>query len=829
MSQRLRNSVCAALLSSLGGCLALPRPPADDPYPADPAAAGSVELGNALGPATSAGHDHDVMTADDPRAGAVLRTSTVALDARPGSFIVVPHGARMEIIGRDAAGAMYGAFELAERVRFHGADAVWRDGAFAGAPALPIRGANLFLELADEREPSWWFRDLRFWRAYLDMLAHARINFLDLHGMYNPRNTIFPNALLYFARSPSFPTVGIPAAEREHNLDVLRAVVAMARARGIEVGLMTYRSDTSPLGDSSGPKLTDPQLRAYTREAAADLARRVPGLRRIGFRIGESGHDANWFADTIVAGVQSAGTGVEVYTRTWGSTKAEILKLAGALKAPPVIEAKFNGEQLGAPYPIVGGAFVSDAWTNYSYEGYLDDPAPPYRFVFQLRTGGTHRVFRQASYARTQRTIQSLLVGAVQGFSLEAPHAYSPQRDFYHAAAADRFSEWTFRRDEPMYMLFGRLAYDPATPERVFRGRLRRQIGTDGLWAPLQAASDIVPWIQTANTCGPDHRDFAPELELGGPIDYWAQPSWNRSPDGACGHYVHNGSAYHGPFDSFAVASPYELAQDLVHGRTTARMTPLEVARLVLADVAAARAAASVHVEPSAVEARDLIRECLALADLGEWFAHKLRGASALAVYWSSGKADYLAAARDEAHAAAAAWLALAVHTRHITPWREMLRMEFIGVSPFHWSKLVPKLAEDDAGIDAVVADWRKTPRTTTVTLPPARQWLDAARAAAPAVRDVKVTPDGLGWFADVTVDAPPAGTQLVLWHKPFSGSAVWQETPLVAGSDGHYTASIAGAAVAGGQFAVELSGAGFAARWPDPATRTPYLAVAPQ
>lgn len=821
--------VSGVVASVVAGCAA-PLPAGDDTYAPDPTAAGAQEIGAAIGNTGAANttHARHVLTADDPRAATVLARSPMALDPRAGSYVVVPVGNDLWVVGRDGGGAMYGAFELAERIRHHGADAVWRDGAFGAAPAIAVRGANLFLELADDHEPTWWFRDLSFWHAYLDMLAHARINFLDLHGMYNPKNTIFPNALLWFARSSTFPSVGIAEREREHNVDVLRAVVAMAHARGIDVGLMTYKSDTSPYGDGKGPSLTDAQLRIYTREAAADLARRVPSLKRIGFRIGESGHDAAWFADTIVAGVKSAGTGVEIYTRTWGSTKPEILALAAAAPSPPVVEAKFNGEQLGAPYPIADGNF-STTWANYSYENYLDDPTPPYRFVFQIRAGGTHRIFRQASYARTQRTIRSLLVGAVAGFSLEAPHAYSPQHDYYHAHDGDRFSPWTFRRDELMYQLFGRLAYDPSTPERVFRAKLRRRTGTDELWAPLQAASDIVPWIQTANTCGPDHRDYAPELELGGSIDYWAQPSWVHAPDGACGRYVHNGGPYHGPFDSFAVASPFELAQDLVHGRATARMTPLEVARQVLDDVAAARAAAGVFADPKSLEARDVIRECLAIADLGDWFAHKLRGASALAVYWSSGRADYLAVARDEAAAAAAAWQSLAAHTSYVAPWREMLRMDFLGIAPFHWSKLVARLADDGAGIDAVVADYKKQPRTTTATLPPARQWIDAPRAAAPAVKDVVLVPTGLGWAADVTLDRAAAGTQLTLWHKPISGTVAWQSTPLQLGADGHWTADVMAVKAAGAQFAVELSGPGFAAHWPDPATSTPYLAVAPQ
>src|SRR5262249_42311994 len=153
------------------------------------------------------------------------------------------------------------------------------------------------------------------------------------------------------------------------------------------------------------------------------------------------------------------------------------------------------------------------------YEDFLNPPEP-YEFAFQVRTGGTHRIFRHASFERTRRVADTFTLAGSRGFSFEAPHAFLPQRDFYHTAA-DRFSPFTFRRDELQYLLIGRLSYDNAVPERVFRDALAARVGTDALWAPLQAASEIVPWIQTAHTCGPDQRDFAPEMELGGPLGYW--------------------------------------------------------------------------------------------------------------------------------------------------------------------------------------------------------------------------------------------------------------------------------------------------------------------
>src|SRR5712692_8365288 len=122
----------------------------------------------------------------------------------------------------------------------------------------------------------------------------------------------------------------------------------------------------------------------------------------------------------------------------------------------------------------------------------------------------------------------------------------------------------------------GRLAYDVNVPEAVFRAALERRVGTDALWEPLQAASEIVPWIQAAHTCGPDHRDAAPELELGGPVGYWAQPTTAIPPAGTC--RLH----YHGAFDSFAIASPHEDAAELVSGSGGTRLSPRVIAQRML-------------------------------------------------------------------------------------------------------------------------------------------------------------------------------------------------------------------------------------------------------
>src|SRR5580700_3902014 len=74
-----------------------------------------------------------IVTIDDPSAPPALAAANVTLDARPESFAVVASNGDTLVVGRDEVGAMYGAFEVSERVRL--------DGAGVLPPAQPIVGA----------------------------------------------------------------------------------------------------------------------------------------------------------------------------------------------------------------------------------------------------------------------------------------------------------------------------------------------------------------------------------------------------------------------------------------------------------------------------------------------------------------------------------------------------------------------------------------------------------------------------------------------------------------------------------------------------------------
>jgi hypothetical protein len=770
-----------------------------------------------------------VVTVDGAAPGTVMASLASSVDARAESYAIAAVDGVTWVVGRDEVGAMYGALELAERVRLQGPAAIPPVSTLRGAPTVQIRAANLFWTLPDVGETQWWYFDESFWREYLDLLAHARLNVLDMHGTYNLQSTVFPNALLQLATSTSFPAVGAATSERERNLAMFKRVIALAHARGVRVGLMTYSATDGLNGYATGA-LTDDQLKTYTREATADLVNRAPGLDLLGFRTGESGKAATWYTDSFVAGVKSTGSPVTLYSRTWLSSKSEISTLAAAIGPGMVLEAKFNGEHLGPPYAIAGGAM--HLWCSYSYQTYLNPPAP-WQFVFQVRAGGTHRVFRHASYERTRRVITSLAFSpAVKGFTLEPPHAYTPQRDFYHASDADRLSPWTFVRDDLMYLLWGRLGYDPTTPEATFRAILAHEARSDALWPALQAASDIVPWIKTGHTCGPDARNFAPELEVGGSVVDWAQPF--SSGNSLCNNVASCSNPT--PFDTFAVASPAEVAADLVAGRPTSRLGPIDIAALVLADADAVQEAVQAAEASNArlldgVVARDVARESAAVADLGRYFAHKLRAATAVAVFTLTGRKDWLAAARAETAAARDGWNSLVDDTQYIRPFSERLRMQPLGYDPFHWSAEMAEVDADGSALDALEASVKASAPSFQGALPDPRVWLGAERAPGPGLVELSMDP----MLASVTTwtvrsrlgpSVPADADVRVLW-KPFDSEQDWQSVEATREPDGSFSAEVASQGT-GALFAVEVMTSEGAWRYPDPTVDTPYVPLAP-
>ena len=277
---------------------------------------------------------------------------------------------------------LFRSLELAERISRRG-DSAFGGGAISGKPFLRDRGWNIFLTLPWDYEKAetdynpealtdtdrWWFANDGFWRTLFDQMARARLNWLDLHGTWDVSVTDAPNLYAYFISSAKFPKVGVSPKIKEANLRQLRKIITMAHARGVRVSLMAYEARfRTPHAPAPYPENED-DLSAYTREVVEKMIRQVPELDAIGFRIGESGHGEAFFQCYLEA-IEASGRDIPLITRSWLARKSRVVPLAKA-SSDFTVEIKYNGEQWGAPYMVMGGRMAG--WYSYSFEDYLSE------------------------------------------------------------------------------------------------------------------------------------------------------------------------------------------------------------------------------------------------------------------------------------------------------------------------------------------------------------------------------------------------------------------------------------------------------------------------
>ena len=735
----------------------------------------------------------------------------------PESFTCTFRNGSAVIQAPDRNGALYGALELAERIRRQGA-AVLKGEPIAGRPFLRDRGWNIFLTLpwdyaaaATDYDPRalidpkrWWFANDGFWRTLFDQMAQARLNWIDLHGTWDVSVTDAPNLYAYFIQSEKYPKVGVDPEIKAANLRRLNEIIRLAHARGVRVSLMAYEARfRTPPNPNPYPE-NEADLYAYTREVVEKLIRQAPELDAIGFRIGESGHGEEFF-NCYLEAVKASGRDIPLITRSWLARKSRVVPLAKASR-DFTVEIKYNGEQWGAPYLLMGGRMAG--WYSYSFEDYLSDsgtpnaarlwpgnlapgggtwPAQPYKLVWQVRANGTHRILPVYNPAAVRKAVRSMPLGTASGFVVEGLETYYPKSPRYYLADPnDAYCDWTHERDWMYLNLWGRLGYDPDTPDDRFDALVAEKLGSaaPSLVAAWQAASRIIATAFSAFSLGPDHRNHAIELEWGGDTAGYLAAE---------------------PFDSHVFSSIRESLARGVAGGMDGRVPPWETAARLEADaLEAAKAAAIPLASARAGETkrlRELITACGQAAHLGRYYAERFMSA------WRAGQAqagEAGAAGKATSHMREAekAWSSLAACSFY-KPFTERLRMR---TNTYHWAQELPKVraeAERLAKIAAAVPDAIPT------------------LAVRPAPPEISLTIEE----DKVVVSLPAAGfTRAWALVKPLPSSAFFHKFPMVRQADRfihEFRRDPWGHAVA-----AEVEAAGGIRRLPGLEADAPYLIV---
>jgi len=650
-----------------------------------------------------------------------------AVPNRPESFLVLPlpQERTVLVLGSDAVGTMYGAYNVAEQAahaRVPG-DLTRIVKARVDSPFVELRGVNIFLQTDALEDLASWYHSERFWEKYLDFLSWCRFNFLDVHGMYGIYNTDFPNAFTYLVKSKSYPQVGCSAAKAARNLQMFKRIVALARERGIRVGFMNYNASAHvgqpPPGKNRrwprrwGKPLSGKDLVRYTREVTQELVRQVPDLWIFGFRIGESGKDVDFYRNTYLAALRDAGrTDMRIYTRSWLTTKERVTTLAEDVVSPFYVEVKYNGEQLGPPYHAILDPRPWPWNPSYSYEAYSDRPQN-YRIIWQVRANGTHRIFHWGDPDFVRRAVRTFPFAGAAGFSLEPMQAYYPWNDFYHNTARvdHAFFTWGYQRDWLWNLLWGRLSYNPNEAAQVWISEFVHRFGKGGpeVFEVERWASKVVPLVYAYHCLGPDHRHDAPELETGNQ----AFGYHNVRVEGGLESFISVK-----PLDRSVYQSIEEYVSNQLANKSDGRHTPPEVAsrlEYIAAKIDEHLARAVVNVERGEQEFDCIRLDALALRELALYYAEKIHAATDYGFFRRTADFRFLEQARQKLRQASNHWDELVhITSTHYRPFVDQLRMR---TNEFTWALETPRIQADLRELEAAIVNLRH--RVWTYVGPP--------------------------------------------------------------------------------------------------------------
>ena len=675
------------------------------------------------------------------------------------SFLLLVDGDTVHAGGTGPVGTMYAAYQLAEIIEMADEPMNFMADIKPGAhvPSMEIRAVNPFFHVESFQDPESWYYDEKYWETYLDELSLDRYNLLDIHAMYGLYTTFFPNCYLYMLHSDKFPDVGIPEAEAAKNLEMFKKIVKMAKDRGIRTSLMSYHASWRLDRNEEAPEPPDKELADYTAEMVTKMIDSVPDLWMVGFRIGESSRPESFFQDSYIRGVEDAGRDINLFTRSWVANPFHVRGIADAYPGRFYIEIKYNGEQLGLPYNAMTSNRKGSA-PSYTWEDYTNWPRN-YKILWQIRSNGTHRLFRWGDPVFAERSMRSVQFGDAAGFTMEPMTSYYPPTDYFHKNPADYdYFTWDHQRNWLWYMLWGRLSYDPDTPESVWVHRFAKRFGKDAaqpVYDTVVWMSRIVPMIYSYRCMGPDHRNMAPEYETGGTLVDFSNNI---------------------PLDFFSIRAIDEYVRWALFDAEMlgAKLGPFGAADLLdeyadQANAAAQKARASLDPKNNS-EFKDILNELECLTHLAHYYSNKIRAATHYRFFLETGALDDLTLARSYTVDAHDAWEALSTAGEtHYTKLLDTLRIRrFVNSDTFTWRDLQPSLAEDIVQMVMTEADLiADTERPTITHRPkyraPQGQPLTVNAALLAMDGEMKLFYRPAGSEGDFTVvDMQPAGPRYV-------------------------------------------------------------------
>ncbi len=398
---------------------------------------------------------------------------------------------RILITAADATGAMYGAMDVAEQLRM--GKSLKKLTPKIANPHLAVRALKINLPWLPYRTgPAMDVHldvcnDLAYWQRLLDMMARNRFNVLSLWSVhpfsFMVKPTNFPMANTY--------SETVMAERKQFWTSLFR----IAKERGVAPYIVNWNIAVSPEFAKSYGVMerndTSAIVKQYTKEVVTQVINEYPDLAGIGITLADWMSNFNpvpanlpvmspkdredWIEQTVVAGIKAANRPVKFLHRSVLSSEPGELRRVinnASLTDTALVEIKFNWSH-GHSTPTF--ALTHDSHSGKRDDGYWNPLPTNYRIQWMVRNEdffilrwGQPDFIRQHVAQNKQSYVNGYFVGS---------EGYIPAKDYSHVAGPHRTWDYAFEKQWLFYELWGRLLYDPTTPDAVFEASFANRYG----------------------------------------------------------------------------------------------------------------------------------------------------------------------------------------------------------------------------------------------------------------------------------------------------------------------------------------------------------------
>ncbi len=678
-------------------------------------------------------------------------TEKVALDLLKKQSLTVPEtpealglvqgetGGRSVLLacGYNPSGLVYALLELEDRMDcgIKPVEALKQPKPVIEKPSMRIR--SIYRPFTSVIEDKSWYNDREFWKSYLTELARQRINRFSLSlgmGYNSPDGCIdsyFFFAYPFLVNVPGYhvQAVGLPDAERDHNLEMLKFISDEAATRGMEFQLELW-SHGYNFPEKVNYKiigLSDENHAAYCRDALTMILKTCPSISGITFRVhGESGipEGKKGFWDVVFQAPEKAGRPLWIDLHGKNLTQDQ-LDWALNTGMPVSVSPKYVGEHMGLGYhpadvrhrekgnvqayiePASGVHLTARQFTRSGYGDFF--PEDRKWDVLHRIWPGTDRILlwgdpaMAASYSRSTDVFGSL------GVERNDPLSFKGRKGSGYpggrCAYADKSLEpkWDFQKFLYTYRAWGRLLYNPDTDPDVLLRFLRSKFGNaaKSMEIALAYSSRVANLITTAHGAATDCTVYWPEMYMNQPIvraNNDATFRDNPSP------YVFGNVS---PHDPQLFSGINDFATSLLEGKMPSKYSPLQVAQWLddMADTASKNLgiAETLIADKKAAEFRRFSNDIKIQIGTAEFFAFKMRTAVLWHIYENSHDTAALAEAIKHYAIARDAWAKMAEETKAV--YVSDITFGTRPVERGNWADRVPAIDADIADMKEVLAN----------------------------------------------------------------------------------------------------------------------------